>query len=73
MTGYTIRLRPLSEDEGGGWLAEAPDLSGCMSDGETPEEAASNVKDAMAEWLAAAKEMGREIPPPSAPQDDDQQ
>jgi len=62
---YTIRLRPLTDEEGGGWLAEVPDLPGCMSDGETPEEAAHNVQDAIQEWMAAAREMGREIPSPS--------
>ncbi|CAK0770758.1 hypothetical protein WCLP8_4630002 [uncultured Gammaproteobacteria bacterium] len=35
-----MRLSPLSEADGGGWLAEVPDLPGCMSDGATPEEAA---------------------------------
>ncbi len=65
MAEYTIRLRPLTDEEGGGWLAEVPDLPGCMSDGETPEEAAHNVLDAIQEWLAAAREMGREIPSPS--------
>jgi hypothetical protein len=28
-------VRPLSADEGGGWLAEDPDLPDCMSDGKT--------------------------------------
>ena len=71
MAEYTIRLRPLTDDEGGGWLAEVPDLPGCMSDGETPEEAAHNVQDAVQEWLAAAREMGREIPEPSFGDDED--
>jgi len=66
---YTIRLRPLTDAEGGGWLAEVPDLPGCMSDGETPEEAAHNVQDAIQEWMAAAREMGREIPSPSIEDD----
>jgi predicted RNase H-like HicB family nuclease len=30
---YRLTLRPLSAEEGGGWLAEVPDLPGCMSDG----------------------------------------
>lgn len=64
MDHYSIRLRPLTEEDGGGWLAEAPDLPGCMSDGETPAEALENVQDAINEWLAAAREMGREIPHP---------
>jgi antitoxin HicB len=63
-TKYPFELRPLEPDEGGGWLITFPDLPGCMSDGETPEQAVRNGKDAMAAWLEAAKEMGREIPQP---------
>ncbi|HYE49487.1 MAG TPA: type II toxin-antitoxin system HicB family antitoxin [Azospirillaceae bacterium] len=62
---YPLRLRPLTEDEGGGWLAEVPDLPGCMSDGETPEEAVRNVQDAIASWIEAAGEDGRPVPSPS--------
>ncbi|MGB5732913.1 MAG: type II toxin-antitoxin system HicB family antitoxin [Thiohalocapsa sp.] len=61
---YSFELRPLSEDEGGGWLIAYPDLPGCMSDGDTPEEALVNGKDALAAWLKAAVEAGREIPKP---------
>lgn len=64
MQQYRINLRPLTANEGGGWLAEVPDLPGCMSDGDTPEEAALNVQDAIEEWLAAARDMGRQIPEP---------
>ena len=45
-TEYRFTVRPLSEDEGGGWLVEYPDLPGCMSDGETVEEAIANAEDA---------------------------
>ena len=58
MTTYPIRIRPLSDEDGGGWLAEVPDLPGCMSDGETPEEAVLNVQDAIQEWIAEVAEMG---------------
>ncbi|MBT8420392.1 MAG: type II toxin-antitoxin system HicB family antitoxin [Gammaproteobacteria bacterium] len=61
---YPFELRPLIEDEGGGWLVSFPDLPGCMSDGETPEEAMANGKDALSAWLRAAEETGREIPHP---------
>ncbi len=43
---YPFVMRPLSPEEGGGWLITFPDLPGCMSDGETPEEALENGKDA---------------------------
>ena len=36
---YSFDLRPLSKAQGGGWLITWRDLPGCMSDGETPEEA----------------------------------
>ena len=36
---YPFEMKPLSIDDGGGWLITFPDLVGCMSDGETPEEA----------------------------------
>jgi hypothetical protein len=34
--------RPLTDDEGGGYLIEFPDIPGCISDGETHEEAIVN-------------------------------
>lgn len=61
---YPFELRPLSDEEGGGWLVTYPDLPGCMSDGETSEEAMVNGKDALESWLKAAIETGREIPNP---------
>ena len=62
---YRISLRPLSTAEGGGWLAEVPDLPGCMSDGETPQQAVENVMDAITCWIEAAEEDGRRVPVPS--------
>jgi len=38
-----------------------------MSDGETPEEALGNGRDALAAWLQAARESGREVPHPGEP------
>jgi predicted RNase H-like HicB family nuclease len=62
---YPVIVSPLSEADGGGFAATVPDLPGCMSDGETPEEAIANVQDAIEAWLEAARDMGRDIPPPS--------
>ena len=61
---YPFQLRQLTEAEGGGWLITFPDLPGCMSDGETPEEAVANGEDAVVAWLQAVRETGREIPAP---------
>lgn len=66
VSGYQKTIRPLDEDEGGGFLAEVPDLAGCMADGETEAEAIANAEEAIAEWIAAAREMGRDIPEPGA-------
>jgi antitoxin HicB len=62
---YPLLLEPLSREDGGGFVAIVPDLPGCMSDGETPEEAIANLKDAIAVWIEAAREMGRPVPTPS--------
>jgi antitoxin HicB len=59
---YPIVLEPLSDEDGGGWLATVPDLPGCISDGETQEEAAHNVRGAIASWVEAAAELGRAVP-----------
>ncbi|HXW26421.1 MAG TPA: type II toxin-antitoxin system HicB family antitoxin [Xanthobacteraceae bacterium] len=62
---YPITLRPLANDEGGGWLAEFPDLPGCMADGAMPEEAMREAADAARSWIRTAKVHGDPIPPPS--------
>jgi acyl-CoA dehydrogenase len=49
----------------GGWLAEAPELPGCMSDGETPQQAVENLMDAITCWIEAAEEDGRPVPVPA--------
>ncbi|MDP1614921.1 MAG: toxin-antitoxin system HicB family antitoxin [Methylococcales bacterium] len=69
MIDYPFTVRHLSEDEGGGYLAEALDLNGCMADGETIEEAVHNLEDAINSWVETAQELGRPVPTPS----DDQQ
>lgn len=61
---YPFEIRPLAPEEGGGFLITLPDLPGCMSDGETVEEAIDHGRDAFACWMAAHVEDGREIPLP---------
>lgn len=51
-------------DEDGAYLAEVPDLPGCVSDGESHAEAVENALDAARAWIATARDLGREIPPP---------
>jgi antitoxin HicB len=62
--GYEIHIRPLSEEDGGGYLATVPELPGCMSDGETRADALANVEDAIATWLHIARKHGDPIPEP---------
>jgi antitoxin HicB len=62
---YPIVVEPLPAEEGGGFLATVPALPGCMSDGETPEQAVINVQDAIAAWIEAARDVGHEVPQPS--------
>ena len=67
---YPFQVRPLTSEEGGGYLIEFPDLPGCMSDGGTIEEAIANGGDALRSWLATAAEFGDAIAPPSRPSDE---
>jgi len=46
------------------YIAEAPELPGCMSDGKTYEEALKNIQLIISEWIETANKIGREIPKP---------
>lgn len=61
---YTRVISRLAEEDGGGYLITFPDLPGCMSDGETEEEALENGKDAFLCWVSARADMGKKIPKP---------
>lgn len=65
MAEYPFTVRPLDENDGGGWLVEFLDLPGCMADGATLEEAIAESRDALASYLGALADLGRPIPPPS--------
>ncbi len=52
-------------DEDGSFLAEVPELPGCMADGASYHEAVSNVELVIDEWLSTATELGRRIPEPA--------
>jgi predicted RNase H-like HicB family nuclease len=51
-------------NEDNAFIAEVPELPGCMAHGETPEKALKNVKDAIQLWIDTAKEFGDTIPEP---------
>jgi predicted RNase H-like HicB family nuclease len=61
---YPFQVRPLTDEEGGGYLIEFPDLPGCLSDGETIEAAIANGADALRSWIETARELGDPVPPP---------
>lgn len=62
---YPVTIRPLAKEEGGGYLAEFPDLPGCIADGETVEEALHEADNALKAWLATSKEFKDAIPEPT--------
>ena len=59
---YQFTVRPLSQEEGGGYLVEYPDIPGCMSDGETIDEAIANGREALRDCMDVFRESGRKIP-----------
>ncbi|MCL6443820.1 MAG: type II toxin-antitoxin system HicB family antitoxin [Alicyclobacillus sp.] len=59
---YSIVLHP---DPTGEYVAEIPDLPGCLTQGETIEEALRMIQEAKRAWLEVALEDGRPIPEPS--------
>jgi antitoxin HicB len=67
---YPFQVRPLTDEEGGGYLIEFRDLPGCLSDGETIEDAIRNGPDAVRSWIETAREFGDPVPPPSRASDE---
>lgn len=66
---YSFEVRPLSEEDGGGYIVTFPDLPGCIADGDTIEEAVKNALDAAQSWLETAREFGDPIPIPGESDD----
>ncbi len=62
MFRYEIILYWSKEDDV--FIAEVPELPGCMAHGSTQEEALRNVNDAMGLWVDTARERGRTVPEP---------
>jgi len=60
MTKYNAVLHWSTEDKA--FVAEVPELAGCMADGQTYVEAVQNTEVAIAEWIETAKLMGRSVP-----------
>ncbi|MCK5682625.1 type II toxin-antitoxin system HicB family antitoxin [bacterium] len=51
-------------DEDDSYIAEVPELSGCMADGNSYQQALKNAEIIIEEWLVTAKELNRVIPQP---------
>jgi len=62
MDRYEIILYWSRDDDA--FIAEVPELPGCMTHGDSHEAALANAKEAMALWLDTAKEHGDLIPQP---------
>ena len=65
---YRVELIPSEE---GGYVVRIPDLPGCLSQGETAEEAMAMIRDAQRGWLEVTLENGLPLPEPAAPATDD--
>jgi antitoxin HicB len=66
LSQYPFEIRPLSEDDGGGFLISFTDFSECISDGETIEEAIENGMDALQETIAALQSLNMPVPEPGS-------
>ena len=57
---YELIMYWSEEDQS--FIVEVPELPGCIADGATQSEALANAQKVIDEWIATAKELGREIP-----------
>ena len=62
MHKYEIIIFWSNEDDA--FVAEVPELPGCMAHGSTQDEALANIREAMDLWIETAKEFGDPIPAP---------
>ncbi len=63
---YQVTIKPLSKEDGGGYLVEYLDLPGCMADGATVEETLKEGEDAILAWIRSAEEDWEQIPEPNS-------
>ena len=62
---YPFEIRPLSAEEGGGFLISYPDFFDCISDGASVEEAIVNGRDALKSTIATLKAKKLPVPAPN--------
>jgi antitoxin HicB len=63
---YPAVVVEVSDEDGGGFMAYAPDLPGCLSGGQTDAEALQNLRLAIMEWCDEAERLGRRVPLPGS-------
>ena len=63
------RLEIVEDQEEGGYVVSYPDLPGCITCGDTIEDAMNNAKDAKKAWIEASLEEGIEINEPDSIED----
>ncbi len=63
---YPFELRPLTNEEGGGYLVSFPDFNECIADGETVEEAIAEGYQSVAAVIATLSERGLPVPEPGS-------
>ena len=63
---YTIELHQETEE---GWFVRVKELSGCVSEGDTAEEALTMIREAMRLWLEVALAEGIPVPEPRSEED----
>ena len=61
---YNIVFRHVKDESGEYYFATVQELDGCMSDGETLEEAHANIQEAMEGWIETKLETGFPVPVP---------
>ena len=59
----TMRQTLIYRGEDGYWIAECPSLPGCISQGQTREEAIENIREAIALYIEALEEDNLPVPP----------
>jgi predicted RNase H-like HicB family nuclease len=59
---YNYEMIVYWSDEDNAFIAEVPELAGCMADGQTYVEAVQNAEIAIGEWIETARSIGRSVP-----------
>ena len=61
---YKYEIIIFWSDEDNAYIAEVPELPGCMSDVSTHAEVLQNIQEVISEWIETAQQLGRPIPKP---------